>query len=374
MSEDKKPKIDLKARLGKKTVSSPTAGSSGSIPPPAGVGIPRPSGIGGGIPAPPFQSSSGRPAPAVDPSNPYGSMAPAAAPVRAEPTAIRIEMSEEVMQAQKRGRGKVVALALVTAGVGAFIGYALGSGAERGKGQDAALTGAKELSAEVEAANKKIEELADTLKSAREKLGKAKFPEEEVSKLGAINIPFSGSNLSGKGIGRFKSDVLTQLIEFASASTEANDQKETIQSVLNGNKKGVQEFLEGQTKPVVRWSVVVGGSPMGPIASMQPVPAPFLLTSDEKKDGKAYSGPTRSTFKLAARRSPSSATRRVILPEKSRCTSPSTRPRKRRSVRPTCSCGSVASFPTWKRSCAATQLRARKRRACWRPVAACWTS
>jgi len=226
----------------------------------------------------------------MDASNPYGAMSPAAAP-RAEPAAIKIEMSDEVIRAQKTGKTKVLVLALITAGIGGFVGFTLGGASERGKGQDAALQGASDLSKEVEAANAKIEELANVLKSAKEKLGKAQFPEEEVSKLGAINIPFAGSNLSGKGIGRFKADVLSMLVEFASASAEANDQKETIQSVLNGNKKGVQEFLESQTKPQVRWSVIVSGSPMGPIASMQPVPAPFLLTSDEKKDGKSYSWP-----------------------------------------------------------------------------------
>jgi hypothetical protein len=289
MSEDKKPKIDLKARLGKKTVSAPVASPGASIPPPAGIA--RPSGVG--IPAPPFQSQTGStrpPAPAVDASNPYGAMSPAVAP-RVEPTAIKIELSDEVVRAQKSGKTKVLVLAIITAVVGGFVGFTLGGASERGKGQEAALQGAQDLTKEVEAANAKIEELANVLKSAREKLGKAQFPEEEVSKLGAINIPFAGANLSGKGIGRFKSDVLTMLIDFASSSSEANDQKETIQNVLNGNKKGVQEFLDSQTKPQVRWSIIVGGSPMGPIASMQPVPAPFLLTSDEKKDGKAYAWP-----------------------------------------------------------------------------------
>src|SRR3954471_7707924 len=109
MSEDKKPKIDLKARLGKKTVSAPAAGPGGSIPPPAG--IPKPSGIGSGIPAPPFQSAAqtSRPAPMVDASNPYGAMAPAQAP-RVEPTSIRIDMSDDVMRAQKGGRTKVLVL------------------------------------------------------------------------------------------------------------------------------------------------------------------------------------------------------------------------------------------------------------------------
>jgi hypothetical protein len=284
MSEDKKPKIDLKARLGKKTVSTPAAGPGGSIPPPAG--IPKPSGMGSGIPAPPFQSHSVAPrpaAPVVDPSNPYGAMQPSAAPIVAQAPAIRIDMSDDVMRAQQGGRTKILVLALVTALIGAGIGFTLGGASERGKGTDAAMQGAKDLTKEIEAANVKIEELANVLKSAKEKLGKAQFPEEEVTKLGALNIPFDGTNLSGKGIGRFKSDVLNLLIQFSTAAAEANDQKEKIQSVLSRNKKGVLEFLEGQTKPVVRWSVLVSSTPLGPVASMQPVPTPFLVESPDKK-------------------------------------------------------------------------------------------
>jgi hypothetical protein len=280
MSEDKKPKIDLKARLGKKTVSAPATGPGGSIPPPAG--IPRPSGVG--IPAPPFQSPSAtsRPAPMVDASNPYGAMEPAAAP-RAEPATIRIEMGDDVMRARQGGKVKILVLAIITAILGGFVGFTLGGASERGKGTEAAMEGAKDLTKEVDAANTKISELADILKSAREKLGKAQFPDDEVSKLGALNIPFAGANLSGKGIGRFKSDVLTMLIEFASSAAEANDNKDDLQHVLSGNKKGVQEFLDSQTKPQVRWSIIVSPTQVGPLASMQPVPTPFPLGSEDKK-------------------------------------------------------------------------------------------
>jgi hypothetical protein len=279
MSEDKKPKIDLKARLGKKTVGAPATGPGGSIPPPAG--IPRPSGVG--IPAPPFQSPSAtsRPAAMVDASNPYGAMEPAAAPTAAA-TSIRIEMSDDVMRAQKGGRTKVLVLAIITALLGGFVGFTLGGASERGKGTEAAMQGAQDLTKDVEAANKKIGDLADLLKGAKEKLSKAQFPEDEVSKLGALNIPFAGSNLAGKGIGRFKADVLTMLTDFASASSEANASKDELLRVMNGNKKGFQEFLDSQTKPQVRWSVIVGGSPLGPIAAMQPVPAPFPLTTEAK--------------------------------------------------------------------------------------------
>jgi len=201
---------------------------------------------------------------------------------RIEPTSIRIDMSDDVMRAQKGGKTKVLVLAIVTAAIGGFVGFTLGGAAERGKGTDAAIEGAQELVKDVDAANKKIGELADVLKSAREKLGKAQFPDDEVSKLGALNIPFAGTNLAGKGIGRFKGDVLTMLVDFASSSSEANDSKGELQRLLTGQKKGVQDFLDSQTKPQVRWSVIVGGSPLGPIASMQPVPQPFLLTTDAK--------------------------------------------------------------------------------------------
>lgn len=276
MSEDKKPKIDLKARLGKKTVSAPAAGPGGSIPPPAG--IPKPSGVpAAGIPAPPFQSAAttSRPAPVMDVSNPYGAMQPTAAPVMAQPQTIRIELGDDVVRANRGGKTKVAMLALITAFIGIGIGYTVGGAAERGAGADAAVEGAKQLTKDVEAANAKISELADLLKSAREKLGKSQFPEDEVSKLGALNIPFDGTNLSGKGIGRFKSEVVTMLINFASSAAEANDNKGDLQRVLSGQKKAVLEFLESQTKPKVRWSVIVGGSPAGPVGSMQLLPTPF---------------------------------------------------------------------------------------------------
>jgi hypothetical protein len=272
---ENKPKIDLKARLGKKTVSSP----GGSIPPP--VGIPKP----GGIPAPPFGGGGHQRGGArVDASDPYSALEAGSAPVRAEPTAIKVEMSEEVIRAQRRGKGRVLALAIVAAGVGGFLGYTVGGSVERGKGTKAAIAGAGDLAKDVETANAKIEELAEVLKAAQGKLGRNAYPEDEVSKLGGINIPFEGINLSGKGIGRFKAETITMLIDFAAASEKANDQKEKIQNVLSGSKKPILEFLESQTKPQVRWSVLLTNGPSGPWAMMQPVPTPFLAKSDKWPD------------------------------------------------------------------------------------------
>ncbi|MEO8904627.1 MAG: hypothetical protein ABI488_19640 [Polyangiaceae bacterium] len=281
--EDKKPKIDLKSRLGKKTLSSPVAGS---IPPP--VGVSRPSAPAAApvanpsrVPAPPFAAPQAAAMPRVDASNPYGAMEPQAAPVRMQPQTITLELSDEFVQAQKSGRKKVLVLCLVTAALGAGLGFAGGGISERNKAADAAVSGAGELTIKVDQSTKKANELADVLKSAKEKLSKNTFPDEEVSKLGGINLPFTAADLSGKGIGRFNPKVLAMLIDFSTLVDKVNDQKEKLQSVMSGNKKAVTDFLD--PKQQVRWSVVLGSSPAGPWATMQPVPTPFLVKPEGDK-------------------------------------------------------------------------------------------
>ena len=292
---EQKPKIDLKARLGKKTVSHKPG--TASIPPP--VGIPKPPGLGGAPAGYASRPSGGPPPRRIDASDPYSAIDASMAPVRAEPTAIKVEMSEEVVRAQRRGKSKIMALAAVTAAVGGFVGFATGSGVERGKGVDAALVGAQDLAKELDTASAQAESLAEVLKAAKDKLSSQKFPAEEVAKLGEINIPFEGTNLTGKGIGRFPPALVTQLIDYASGAQKANESKESLQAVLSGSKTAIQEYLEVETKPKVRWSVFVTQSPAGqPWAAMQPLPEPFFAKGGEKgSDGKEKPWPEEFKIK-----------------------------------------------------------------------------
>jgi hypothetical protein len=242
MAEEKKPKIDLKARLGKKTVGGP-----------AGAAVPPPVGLKQSVPVPPLVRAQ---RPKIDASNPYSAISADQAPARAEPAAIKVEMSAEVVAAQRKGRGKIIALAVVAGVVGGFLGFAVGSGTERGKAAEAAVTGAEDLAKEVDAANAKVEELAEVLKAAQVKIKDNKYPAEEVQKLGGIDIPFAGANLTGKGIGRFKADIVNLLIQFASGAQEANDGKNKVQSILGGAKPAIEDFLAQQTNPKVRWGVL----------------------------------------------------------------------------------------------------------------------
>jgi hypothetical protein len=296
MSEQKKPKIDLKARLGKKSVS---VAPGPAIPPP--VGIPKPPAMGGPSPSHPPQRPSQAPYPSGQPyggSNPPYAGAVSAAPVRRiEPAAIRVEMGEEVLEGQRKMRGRFFVLTMIVSGIFAALGFAFGSRVEAGKGANAALEGARDLIKDIEAADKVADQLNEVLGKASARLSKNEYPAEEITALGGINIPFDGGHLTDKGIGRFRREVVTQLITYANTAQRANDQKEKIQNLLTGSKASLTELLAQKTDPKVRWAVWVESGPGGPWANMQIVPTPFAVKSDWPADLKVPRGDANAVIK-----------------------------------------------------------------------------
>lgn len=289
---DNKPKIDLKSRLKAKTVG---AQGGPAIPPP--VGIPKPA-----VPSTP--TTRRPPAPAYETSNPYASVPTSAIPVKAEPQAIRVEMSAEILEAQKGHRTRNIAVAVAAGLVSGLLGFAVGDRSSSSKAANQAVDDAKSLREEVEAATTTARQLADVLKSAREKLKGNKYPKEEISKLAEINLPFGGEQLAGRNIARFKKEALVPLLQFASGSQQANDQKKSLHLVIASSsmQKGLQDFLDQQdeTKRKVRWMVVVGNGPHGPWGSIEPLDKDqwFIAASKQKgADGKDYAWPEKFKIK-----------------------------------------------------------------------------
>jgi len=133
---------------------------------------------------------------------------------------------------------------------------------------------------------------------------------------------------------------------------------------MSGNKKAVTDFLD--PKQQVRWSVVLGTSPAGPWATMQPVPTPFLA----KPEGDKAKWPDDIHIPVGDKQAVSSATPRVTLSVRMACSFRSTRHRRPRFARTASSSPCAVSSGIWKRSCAAIKTRAKRRRASWiRPKA-----
>jgi hypothetical protein len=304
-----KPKIDLKARLGRRPGAPP---ASASIPPPVGVGNPpqssgAPMGHGSGFPGSPGYVP---PQPQVRSSfEPMGAVAPvvSAPPMRiAGPSGL--EMDAEFAAAQRGSRTKTIMLAGAAAVVGGVLGFAVGGMSEKNSVAEAAVIGAKLLSTEIDVANASVTKLSEVLTAAAKDLKEGKYPDNELKDLGGINVPFDGTNLAGKSIGRFKPQLVTMLISYAEAASKANTQKDRIRSLLSYSKEGVEELLAQNTNPRVHWGVSVQQTEKGPWGMMQVLPTAFaakeswpaafdVQSGDQKVSVKRFTGgdPTRGS-------------------------------------------------------------------------------
>jgi hypothetical protein len=299
-----KPKIDLKARLGRRPGATP---ASASIPPPVGVNPPQSSGAPGHASGFPVSGGYASQQPQMRGSfDPMGSVpVVSAAPVRIS-GASGLEMDAEFAAVHKSGRTKVIILAAATAVVGGVLGFAVGGMNERNAVAEAAVIGAKSLSVEIDAANAAVTKLSEVVTSAAKSLKDGKYPDNEVKELGSLNIPFDGTNLSGKSIGRFKPQLLTMLVNYAESASKVNNQKDRLRGLLSYSKVGVEELLAQNTNPRVHWGVSVQSGPQGPWGVMQVLPTAFpakeawpaafeVQSGDQKLSVKRYAGgdPTR---------------------------------------------------------------------------------
>jgi len=274
--KSKKPKIDLKARLGKTNIGTqavPLPVPGQSQPPPSGSGkspnIAPPPGISPGIPVPPF----------AQPAKAVAAEAPAPKPTAVQQT-IKVEVGEEIIKEREKAKKRLIAAAVGTALLGIVIGYPVGGAAARNERGKAVVANAKSLSSEVKAANEKMKELDTLLADAAEKLGKKEYPAELAGQLGGINIPFETANIDGGSISGLKGTALRQLILFASGVEELNKRKDSLKNLLELAKAPVEKAWKEEKEPVMNFSVVFRSDQKGVIAELVPVKEPFDLAKD----------------------------------------------------------------------------------------------
>jgi hypothetical protein len=300
MAEEKKPKIDLKARLGK--------GAGGVTPPPPTAGIPvpavpsgaasggvgssgvpssRPSG-GGGLPVPPGIPVGPPPAfgkqpggAALDPSNPLAAAAtpyraPAAAP---PPQPQRIEVDEMAVQEARKGARKQGLIGgLVVAAVLGAIGYIAGGALEAKKGREKSVGDAKSLAGDVAKSRDQLKTIADKVEAGRNSLLKEKkFPDSLAKELGGINVDFDGNKLAGVRFSGFAQDTTATLIEYITAVQTLNDRKTAIVGLLQRLQKPITEQLASGQKTSINYVVFFGQQDpsRNPFAMLAPLQKPI---------------------------------------------------------------------------------------------------
>jgi hypothetical protein len=303
MAEEKKPKIDLKARLGK--------GAGGPTPPPPTAGIPVPAAVpsgalsgagavgnspssspsgGAGLPMPPGIPVGPPPAfgkaphMALDPSNPLAAAAtpyraPAPAPPPQPPAPQRIEVDEMAVQEARKGARKQGLIGgLVVAVVLGAIGYIAGGALEANKGRQRAVADAKSLATDVTKSREQLKSIGDKIEAGRNSLLKEKkFPDNLARELGGINVDFDGNKLAGVRFSGFPQETTSTLIEYITQVQSLNDRKTAIVGLLQRLQKPITEQLATGQKTNITYAVFLGQQDpsRNPFAMLVPLQKPI---------------------------------------------------------------------------------------------------
>jgi len=272
MADEKKPKIDLKARLGKTNVAAPPPAGV-PIPPPPVAGMPgntpstRPPG--GSIPVPRGISPSGIPA-GLDPSSPIVAAMQqqvARAQPAPPPQPQRIEVDEStVTEASAKARKQGVMIGLVVAVVLGVVGYVAGGAMEQSSVRSKSVSFAQALSKDATTAKGQLEKIAAKVEEARDSLGKKKYPDGLGKDLRGLNVDFDGLKLQGARFSGFSMDTTQNLMAFISQVQTVNDRRQALANLLDSLQKPISEMWTG--KPQTLHIAVLQRTPRGPFAQL----------------------------------------------------------------------------------------------------------
>ena len=304
MADDKtKKKIDLKARLGKSTLTGMTSPAALPIPGPgpSGSGLPPPDSGPGSAPSsapgvagtpvpvptpsvrPPMQMPIGiAPPPGILP--PFAPQSRPAAPKEAKATAaqqtIKVEIGEEIHEERKKAKRNAALAALAGAIVGGVLGWVAGGSSEKGGRLTDAARGAGLLEQDVKTAGDKMTELDTKITEAKTLLGTKAFPDALAGALAAINIPFEAGNLDGKNVGSLSGKILHSLLTFTAEIGTLNDDKDSLKNSLPGAAPLLAKAWKEADAPMANFAVFFSGGDKKVVAEIAEIKDPFAIKGE----------------------------------------------------------------------------------------------
>jgi hypothetical protein len=304
MADDKtKKKIDLKARLGKSTLTGMTSPAALPIPGPgpSGSGLPPPDSGPGSAPSS-APGAVGTPVPVPTPSvrppmpmpmgiapppgilPPFAPQSRPAAPKEAKATAaqqtIKVEIGEEIHEERKKAKRNAALAALAGAIVGGVLGWVAGGSSEKGGRLTEAARGAGLLEQDLLAASEKMTLLDQKLNEAKVQLGNKAFPDALATALGGINIPFDASNLDGKNVGSLSGKMLHSLLAFTSEVEAMKLDEEALKNSLPAAQPLLAKIWKEEKEPMANFAVFFSGGDKKVVAELAEIKDPFSFKAE----------------------------------------------------------------------------------------------
>jgi hypothetical protein len=304
MADDKtKKKIDLKARLGKSTLTGMTSPAALPIPGPgpSGSGLPPPdSGPGSGPSSVPGAAGTPVPVPVPMPSvrppmpmgiapppgilPPFAPQSRPAAPKEVKATAaqqtIKVEIGEEIHEERKKAKRNAALAALFAAAVGGVLGWVAGGSSEKAGRLTEAARGAGLLEVDLKAAYEKMKALDEKLTEAKTQLGTKAFPDGLSAALGGLNVPFDSSNLDGKNVGSLSGKMLHSLLSFTSDVEALKTEQDNLKNSLPSAQPIVTKIWKEEKEPVANFAVLFSGGDNKVVAELVQIKEPFSWKGD----------------------------------------------------------------------------------------------
>jgi hypothetical protein len=201
---------------------------------------------------------------------------------------------EKQRRSRRRLRRRALMFGVATACVGALLGLGFGTLSERHKVALLALNGAGQLSTQIDHVEHEVAKISAALSSALAVLDAGRFPSAEASTLAEVEIPFDGSSLSGRGIGRFKPAALSLLFDYTALVAQARAQQAKLVALMTVTRASVEQAFAQKVTPEFEWSVFLQNESRGPVAHLQRLPKPFVVNP---KEGQRQLWPTEFEMK-----------------------------------------------------------------------------
>jgi hypothetical protein len=269
---EKKVKIDLKSRLGRASSHpSPSTPPRGAAPTPGGIAPPPGLMTPSGVPPPPFKATG----PKVDKSDPFAAMSREDAP-RARAADIKVEISADVAQAQKKSRLGALIVGVIMALVGGGLGFVWGGVSEKDNQAKVAVKGAHDIAADLEKSNNDVKAIAEKVAATSKLLFQdKKFPDGFSQEMSGLKLSFDTNSIAGRNINRLKPGTIRNLIEYATSVQDLDKRRERLARMMEANKPDVLALLEASQHPRMSYAVFMGKGEKGPVATFVKIKTPF---------------------------------------------------------------------------------------------------
>ena len=257
MADDKKPKIDLKARLGKQGGAAlRPAAVRRRCPPGIVPGAGRSAASGCSAPRRPRRLRACRSARprgsrrlaragdrSVEPARRRGRAVPpgAAASARgraSRPHAHRGRRRGRPRGAQRRRASAAWSSALIIAAVRGGVGFVAGGASEQGKAREKSKADAASLGdGPHQGEGHAVQARRQDGRRGQDALRAASSPTRSPKDLGGLNVAFDGTELAGRRFSGFPQETTAMLVDFITSVQALNDRKELVQGLLTKLQK-----------------------------------------------------------------------------------------------------------------------------------------